>query len=261
MDVDRALAFALADGERLDGLGGIDQEFVEPAASVSPAPGRNRLRRACRRRSEGRSCARPASSSDLLDGLSLSRRLAEVGTRVLAQADLTSLGPALANRSPSRLVTLIAAQPQFRCSVIRHADAVAVVVVAPARALASVGRAAVRRGRGRGRADQGARARADRRAGQGAAGASVRDRGSDERACARAERPADQGVLLLRGLAGRDRNRDGERRRQSQHLFHGNDLPSAILNMRLAPRPRPAPREQASRLPRGHNPIVQVKLQ
>ena len=27
---DRALAFALADGERLDGLGGIDQEFVEP---------------------------------------------------------------------------------------------------------------------------------------------------------------------------------------------------------------------------------------
>ena len=27
---DRALAFALADGEQLDGLGGIDQEFVEP---------------------------------------------------------------------------------------------------------------------------------------------------------------------------------------------------------------------------------------
>ena len=149
------------------------------------------------------------------------------------------------------------------CSVIRHADAVAVVVVAPARALASVGRAAVGRGRGRGRgrADQGARTRADRRAGQGAAGASVRDRGSDERAGARAERPADQGVLLLRGLAGRDLNGDGERRRQSQHLFHGNDLPAAILDMRLAPRPRPAPREQASRLPRGHNPIIQVKLQ
>ena len=32
---DRALAFALADGERLDGLGGIDQEFVEPAVSVA----------------------------------------------------------------------------------------------------------------------------------------------------------------------------------------------------------------------------------
>ena len=32
---DRALAFVLADGERLDGLGGIDQEFVEPAVSVA----------------------------------------------------------------------------------------------------------------------------------------------------------------------------------------------------------------------------------
>ena len=32
---DRVLALARADGERVDGLGGIDQEFVEPAVSVA----------------------------------------------------------------------------------------------------------------------------------------------------------------------------------------------------------------------------------
>ena len=62
----------------------------------------SRWRRAYRRRSEGRSCARPVSSSDLLDGLSFSRELPGVGTRVLARADLTDRWPALAAVSPSR---------------------------------------------------------------------------------------------------------------------------------------------------------------
>ena len=46
-----------------------------PGASRPSRPARDRIRwrRACRRRSEGRPCARPASSSDLLDGLSLSQ--------------------------------------------------------------------------------------------------------------------------------------------------------------------------------------------
>ena len=39
----------------------------------------SRWRRAYRRRSEGRFCARPVSSSDLLDGLSFSRELPGVG--------------------------------------------------------------------------------------------------------------------------------------------------------------------------------------
>ena len=112
-------------------------------------------------------------------------------------------------------VTLLGPFLEVLRSVVRHADAVAVVVVAPARALAgvgraAVGRAAVGRGRGRRRADHGARARADRRAGQRAAGASVRDRGADQRARPGAERPADQGVLLA---AGSRRLRPKRRRR------------------------------------------------
>src|SRR5271166_2738396 len=46
----------------------------------------------------------PFSSSDLLDGLSFSRELPGVGTRVLARADLTGFGPAHAGWSPSRFV-------------------------------------------------------------------------------------------------------------------------------------------------------------
>ena len=61
-------------------------------------------RRAYRRRSEGRSCARPVSPSDLLDGLSFAPELPGVGTRVLARADLTDRWPALAAVSPSRFV-------------------------------------------------------------------------------------------------------------------------------------------------------------
>ena len=48
------------------------------------------------------SCTRPASSLDLLDGASLSRELAGLGTHVLARVDLIDLGPALAALSPGR---------------------------------------------------------------------------------------------------------------------------------------------------------------
>src|SRR5271166_3974554 len=70
----------------------------------SPAADRSRWRRAYRRRSEERPCARPVSSSGLLHGWNLSQEAVGVGSRVLARGDLTDLGSALAGRLRRRVV-------------------------------------------------------------------------------------------------------------------------------------------------------------
>src|SRR5271166_65961 len=53
-------------------------------------------------------------SLDLLDGSSLSRELAGLGTHVLARVDLTGHGPALAALSPSRFARRCRSGP-LRC--------------------------------------------------------------------------------------------------------------------------------------------------
>ena len=71
-----------------------------PQASTS---GREGLRHPCRGAASTRA-AHPVSSSELPDGLSLSRDLGGVRSLVFARAGLSGLGPALAVRSPSQLV-------------------------------------------------------------------------------------------------------------------------------------------------------------
>ena len=86
------------------------------------------------------------------------------------------------------------------------ADAVAVVIVGSPGASARRRPAGVSRLRRRRRADHDAGRCADRRARLRFAGAAARHRRTDQRAGAAAQRPTDEGVLLLRRLTSRDQD-------------------------------------------------------
>ena len=141
-------------------------------------------------------------------------------------------------------------------SVESGADPVAVVIISPLRAPSArrpaiVTAAAVRRNsRGCGVTAEpmsAPGARADRGAGERAAGAAAGHRRADESARPRAERPADERVLLLRRLAGRDGESGGERGRKSQKSSSSR-TPSPVRSHPCAAEPRfVAPQSPKSR--------------